>query len=72
MLPADLTVTFGGYKAGLLIPPASRLAGQVVLVDIGLGPELEKVEPVIRVPDGEPRPAPSRAGQTGRTEPPSS
>ncbi|HEY9478268.1 MAG TPA: NAD(P)H-hydrate epimerase, partial [Microbacteriaceae bacterium] len=71
VLPADLTVTFGGYKAGLLIPPASRLAGRVVLVDIGLGPELEKVEPVIRVPGGEVRPAPSRAGQTGRTKPPS-
>ena len=71
VLPADVTVTFGGYKAGLLIPPASALAGRVVLIDIGLGPELAKLEPVIRVPDGEPRPAPSRAGQTGRNEPPS-
>ena len=71
VLPADITVTFGGYKAGLLIPPASALAGRVVLIDIGLGPELAKLEPVIRLPDGEPRPAPSRAGQTGRNEPPS-
>jgi hydroxyethylthiazole kinase-like uncharacterized protein yjeF len=69
VLPADLTVTFGGHKAGSLIPPASRLTGRVVLVDIGLGPELAKVKPVIRVPDGEPEPAPSRAGQTGRNEP---
>jgi NAD(P)H-hydrate epimerase len=71
VLQADLTVTFGGYKAGLLIPPASRLAGRVVLIDIGLGPELEKLEPVIRLPDGEPRHAPGRAGQTGRNERPS-
>ena len=49
VLPADLTVTFGGYKAGLLIPPASGLAGRVVLVDIGLGQDLDKVEPVIRI-----------------------
>lgn len=49
VLPADLTVTFGGYKAGLLIPPAAGLAGRLELIDIGLGPDLEKVEPVIRV-----------------------
>jgi hydroxyethylthiazole kinase-like uncharacterized protein yjeF len=37
---ADLTVTFGTYKAGLLIDPAAGLAGAVRLVDIGLGPHL--------------------------------
>jgi hydroxyethylthiazole kinase-like uncharacterized protein yjeF len=37
---ADLTVTFGTYKAGLLIDPAAALAGAVRLVDIGLGPHL--------------------------------
>lgn len=72
VLPADVTVTFGGYKAGLLLPPASRLAGRVVLVDIGLGPELAKLEPAIRLPDGEPRHAPMRAGKTGSNELPSS
>jgi NAD(P)H-hydrate epimerase len=69
VLPADVTVTFGGYKAGLLIPPASALAGRVVLIDIGLGPELQKLEPVIRLPGGEPRPTPVRGGQTGTNKP---
>jgi NAD(P)H-hydrate epimerase len=40
MLPADLTVTFGAEKAGLLIEPGSRYAGHVVLVDLGLAPYL--------------------------------
>lgn len=40
VLPADVTVTFGAEKAGLLIEPASRYAGRVVLVDLGLGPYL--------------------------------
>lgn len=40
VLPADLTVTFGAEKAGLLIEPGSRYAGRVVLVDLGLGPQL--------------------------------
>jgi NAD(P)H-hydrate epimerase len=46
VLPADLTVTFGAEKAGLLIDPGSRYAGRVVLVDLGLGPHLPK-EPVV-------------------------
>ncbi len=37
---ADLTVTFGTHKPGLLIDPARDYAGTVRLVDIGLGPEL--------------------------------
>ncbi|MXM62266.1 NAD(P)H-hydrate dehydratase [Streptomyces sp. HUCO-GS316] len=37
---ADLTVTFGTHKPGLLIDPAREYAGSVRLVDIGLGPEL--------------------------------
>ena len=36
VLPADLTVTFGGVKAGLLLPPAAALAGTVWPVDLGL------------------------------------
>lgn len=51
VLPANLTVTFGGYKAGLLISPASRLAGRVRLIDIGPGPDLAEFEPVVRVPE---------------------
>lgn len=49
VLPADVTVTMGAVKAGLLLPPASRLAGRVVLVDLGLGPALADVEPVVIV-----------------------
>ncbi|NEC73856.1 NAD(P)H-hydrate epimerase, partial [Streptomyces rochei] len=33
---ADLTVTFGAHKPGLLIDPAREYAGSVRLVDIGL------------------------------------
>jgi hydroxyethylthiazole kinase-like uncharacterized protein yjeF len=35
-LPADLTVTFGAAKPGLLLPPADAYAGRVEVVDIGL------------------------------------
>ncbi|MFH8338885.1 NAD(P)H-hydrate dehydratase [Streptomyces sp. AM6-12] len=45
---ADLTVTFGAYKPGLLVDPAREYAGVVRLVDIGLelpaGPELEALQ----------------------------
>ncbi|WP_427920510.1 NAD(P)H-hydrate dehydratase [Streptomyces sp. cg40] len=41
---ADLTVTFGTHKPGLLIDPAREYAGSVRFVDIGLGAELP-VEP---------------------------
>lgn len=37
VLPADRTVTFGAAKPGLLLPPAAALAGEVEVVDIGLG-----------------------------------
>lgn len=40
VLPADVTVTFGAIKAGLLLDPGSRYAGRVVLVDLGLDPYL--------------------------------
>jgi NAD(P)H-hydrate epimerase len=40
-LPADLTVTFGGCKAGLLREPASGLVGRVVVIDIGITAGLE-------------------------------
>ena len=40
VLPADLTVTFGAEKAGLLRDPGSRYAGRVVLIDLGLDPYL--------------------------------
>jgi hydroxyethylthiazole kinase-like uncharacterized protein yjeF len=37
---ADVTVTFGAYKPGLLVDPGAGCAGAVELVDIGLGPLL--------------------------------
>ena len=37
---ADVTVTFGTIKPGLLIDPGASHAGTVQLVDIGLGPHL--------------------------------
>lgn len=37
---AELTVTFGTHKVGLLVDPAASAAGVVELVDIGLGPHL--------------------------------
>jgi len=49
VLRATLTVTFGGYKAGLLLSPASAFAGEVRLVDIGLRDRLASMEPVLRL-----------------------
>ncbi|RLQ84665.1 NAD(P)H-hydrate epimerase [Mycetocola zhadangensis] len=43
VLRADVTVTFGACKTGLLLPPAAGYVGRLVIVDIGLGPELERV-----------------------------
>jgi ADP-dependent NAD(P)H-hydrate dehydratase / NAD(P)H-hydrate epimerase len=39
-IQADVTVTFGTLKPGLLIDPGASHAGTVELIDIGLGPEL--------------------------------
>lgn len=46
VLPATTTVTFGAVKAGLLAGRGPELAGDIVLVDIGLGPALSGVTPV--------------------------
>ena len=51
VLPADVTVTFGAVKAGLLLAPGSGYAGRVVLVDLGLGPALAGVEPAMHPDD---------------------
>jgi len=40
VLPADVTVTMGAAKPGLLVRPAAALAGRLVVVDIGLWPGL--------------------------------
>jgi hydroxyethylthiazole kinase-like uncharacterized protein yjeF len=39
-IQADLTVTFGTIKPGLLIDPGAECAGPTELIDIGLGPYL--------------------------------
>ncbi|MFB9237424.1 NAD(P)H-hydrate dehydratase [Plantactinospora siamensis] len=47
---ADVTVTFGCHKPALVVGPAAARAGEVELVDIGLGPWL-RAEPALRVPE---------------------
>ena len=60
---ADVTVTFGTIKPGLLIDPGAGHAGAVELIDIGLGPYLTG-EPAVLAPQHDdidallPRPAP--------------
>ncbi|HEX6197755.1 MAG TPA: NAD(P)H-hydrate dehydratase [Jiangellaceae bacterium] len=44
---ADVTVTFGARKIGLVIDPAAAAAGRIIDVDIGLGPFLP--EPTMTV-----------------------
>lgn len=44
---ADVTVTFGALKPGLLIDPGASYAGAVELVDIGLAPHLRDTAPVV-------------------------
>lgn len=48
VLHADVTVTFGGVKAGLLMGPAATLAGRIELVDVGIGADLATTEPLVR------------------------
>lgn len=45
VLSASITVTFGAVKAGVVTADGPRLAGRLVLVDIGLGPGLAAVDP---------------------------
>jgi len=49
VLRADVTVTFGAIKAGLLREPAAGYAGRIELVDLGLGPELAGMTPLLTV-----------------------
>lgn len=49
VLPADVTVTFGAVKAGLLLEPARSVVGRVVLVDLGVGPHLQG-DPAVLAP----------------------
>ena len=47
VLPATVTVTFGAAKAGLLHEPGARYAGRLEVVDLGLGPHLARMTPLI-------------------------
>jgi hydroxyethylthiazole kinase-like uncharacterized protein yjeF len=42
VMPADLTVTFGCYKKGLLLPESKAYVGRLEIVDIGLPEPLLK------------------------------
>ena len=44
VLRADLTVTFGAAKLGLLVGTGGQHSGEVTTVDIGLGAELQAVQ----------------------------
>lgn len=61
---ADVTVTFGCLKPGLVVGPAAPHAGLVELVDIGLGPFLDDA-PAVEIPEAAdvaewwPRPGPA-------------
>ncbi len=55
---ADVTVTFGTYKPGLLIDPGASHCGVVELVDIGLGPDLPDPDVVAPRPADVQPPAP--------------
>ncbi|GAA3282749.1 NAD(P)H-hydrate epimerase [Paenarthrobacter aurescens] len=48
VLDADVTVTFGGVKAGLMADPGEGCAGRVELVRIGIEDALEHCRPEIR------------------------
>jgi hydroxyethylthiazole kinase-like uncharacterized protein yjeF len=48
VLRAEVTVTFGAMKAGLLASPGRAVAGRVRLIDIGLGPGLAGTAPIRR------------------------
>ncbi|MCW2164188.1 yjeF N-terminal region [Microbacterium hydrothermale] len=47
VLPADVTVTFGALKAGLVRGRGPALAGRVHLVDLGLEPYLRLAHPAV-------------------------
>jgi NAD(P)H-hydrate epimerase len=49
VLPADVTVTFGGHKVGLLVSPGAERAGCIVLVDIGIGADLARMPSAVSV-----------------------
>lgn len=53
VLPADVTVTFGAAKTGLLLPWSQHLLGRLVVVDLGLRPHLPARPAVRRLVPGQ-------------------
>ncbi|GAA1770998.1 NAD(P)H-hydrate epimerase [Agromyces humatus] len=47
VLAADVTVTFGAAKAGLLLEPGADYAGELRVIDLGLGAELDRFTPLV-------------------------
>ena len=50
---ADVTVTFGALKTGLVVAPGALHCGLVELVDIGLGPSLVSGPPAVELLDAD-------------------
>ena len=48
VLDADVTVTFGASKAGLMVDPGEGCAGRVVIVAIGIEDSLQSLPPEVR------------------------
>ncbi|MDR6987696.1 hydroxyethylthiazole kinase-like uncharacterized protein yjeF [Paenarthrobacter nitroguajacolicus] len=48
VLDADVTVTFGGVKAGLMTDPGEGCSGRVHVVQIGIEESLDSLEPELR------------------------
>jgi NAD(P)H-hydrate epimerase len=73
-IPADLTVTLGAAKAGLLAFPGAEFVGSLIVADIGLGGDLDSLRvpgPVLADRDLvrgwlRPRPRDSHKGTFGR------
>ena len=61
VLAADVTVTFGAAKAGLLVGPGADLVGRLQLVDLGLRPHLP-TRPALQALDQGPASAAEVAG----------
>lgn len=49
VVAADVTVTFGCLKVGLIVSPGALQAGTVELIDIGIAPQLPVAAPVSRM-----------------------
>jgi NAD(P)H-hydrate epimerase len=49
VLAADVTVTMGALKAGLVTGRGPELAGRIRLVDLGLAPALARLQPALEV-----------------------